>query len=126
MQVQYDRSGFVLNFLSDLNGLFYPRADPKSNNSRAVRLFVKQQSLAAVAASQNYDDLSRPALRTGRRIHVGVHCDVCNAKNIEGDRYACTICLWYNLCSKCFCAGRFSNSHLPAHPCLCVPRYIFF
>ena len=61
---------------------------------------------------------------TNRRIHSYTLCDFCKTDPIEGDRYCCTICDDYDLCSKCFCAGRHNKKHEPYHPCLCIPHEI--
>jgi len=61
---------------------------------------------------------------TNRRIHSYTLCDFCKKDPIEGDRYYCTVCDDYDLCSKCFCSGRFSKNHQPFHPCLCIPHEI--
>jgi hypothetical protein len=50
---------------------------------------------------------------TNRRIHSYTLCDFCKKNPIEGDRYYCTICDDYDLCSKCFRSGRFNKSHQP-------------
>ena len=67
-----------------------------------------------------YDKINR----THRRIHSYTLCDFCKKNPIEGDRYCCTVCDDYDLCSKCFCSGRFNKSHKPFHPCLCIPHEV--
>ena len=34
-------------------------------------------------------------------VHIGISCDNCKCQNIIGPRYKCTVCVNYNLCSKC-------------------------
>jgi len=38
---------------------------------------------------------------TGKAIHFGVQCDLCNECPIIGDRYKCAVCADWDCCSKC-------------------------
>lgn len=108
MQHQQQRINFVQQFLSDLDTLLIQNPANRSYNS-------KQASSSYRSDAANF---------SGRRVHVGINCASCGEKNIEGDRYNCTVCNSYDLCSKCFCAGRFNKRHIPRHPCLCIVRPI--
>lgn len=55
-----------------------------------------------------------------KRQHIGVDCDSCGVKNIMGDRFCCTICPSYNLCSECFCSKRIGKKHEINHPCILI------
>jgi peptidoglycan hydrolase-like protein with peptidoglycan-binding domain len=51
----------------------------------------------------------------GEAIHENVRCDVCNAFPIVGDRYQCTVCDNFDLCSKCEATP---GAHPAEHPLL--------
>lgn len=53
-----------------------------------------------------------------RRQHVGIKCNTCGNKDFYGDRFCCTVCPNYNLCSECFCTDSCSKKHELSHPCL--------
>lgn len=55
-------------------------------------------------------------------VHTNVRCDVCNMSPILGVRFKCTVCMNFDLCSKC----EKSNIHSADHPLLKikVPREI--
>ena len=48
---------------------------------------------------------------TGPIRHENVICDGCNASPIIGDRYKCSVCPDFDLCSTCEAAGKHPSSH---------------
>ena len=54
---------------------------------------------------------TQPALPAGPAIHSNVVCDGCNASPIVGDRFKCTVCSDYDLCSACEASGKHPASH---------------
>jgi next to BRCA1 gene 1 protein len=48
--------------------------------------------------------------------HTGVSCSGCHMIPIIGDRYKCTICENYDLCTKCEEAGKLTGNHQSNHP----------
>ncbi len=55
-----------------------------------------------------------------KRIHEGIKCDHCKKVDFEGDRFCCTVCDKYNLCSECFCSSCVNKNHDYNHPCLLI------
>ncbi|RNA12941.1 LISK family kinase [Brachionus plicatilis] len=55
-----------------------------------------------------------------KRKHYGIDCDSCGIKDIEGDRFCCTICQSHNLCSECFCSNKINKKHEINHPCILI------
>lgn len=43
--------------------------------------------------------------------HVGVSCSECNAADIAGMRWKCSVCPDYDLCSRCYMSDRHDTSH---------------
>jgi Zinc finger, ZZ type len=49
-------------------------------------------------------------------VHTNVSCDGCHMNPIMGDRYQCTICHNYDLCTKCEEGGKLTLTHQANHP----------
>lgn len=60
----------------------------------------------------------------GTRVHHNIICDYCDAKSFEGDRFKCTICYDYDLCSGCFLSSQYNDTHSLSHPMLCISNPI--
>jgi hypothetical protein len=108
---------FFKTFLSDLSYLI------NSNDIEAVRRasLISFQSINLNALQATATRGKKSSRLKSRRVHTGVVCDSCKSNEFEGDRYSCTVCTKYDLCSKCFCAGMYNMDHFPTHPCLCLP-----
>lgn len=71
----------------------------KSTLENVAKLFEKAQNVQKVSNENN------------QVVHESVKCDECHVNPIRGDRYKCTVCIDYDLCSKCEDAAYKANSH---------------
>jgi len=57
--------------------------------------------------------------------HAGVVCDGCQANPITGDRYKCTVCADFDLCSTCEQSGKSFGRHSAQHNMIKIvaPRF---
>ena len=60
---------------------------------------------------------ARTVTTDGRAIHMGIHCDGCQAVNIVGPRWQCSDCADFDYCDECYQANRKTHgaSHVFLH-----------
>lgn len=52
---------------------------------------------------------------SSQAVHAGIVCDGCNVSPVLGDRFKCTICVDFDLCSKCENSGKSFGRHSAQH-----------
>jgi len=85
-----------------------------------LRYMAEKQNTFEQPWAKDSLDESSPAA-SGIVIHIGVRCDICNAKPIIGVRYKCMTCLNFDMCEFCR-----RGNHPTEHPLISlqtpVPR----
>lgn len=72
------------------------------------------------AHSSSQTSLNTTTNSSKMRTYVTTTCNFCEKANIDSDRYKCTLCDDYDLCSGCFSSARYNQNHKLNHPVLCI------
>ena len=74
--------------------------------------FMAQAQAQAQAAPSEEEEVPEVDVKFTSDIHVGINCDDCGMKPIQGVRYKCTVCPDFDLCATC----EAKNEHDANHP----------